>query len=218
MLISRRQRQEHTHIPLFGFVSAIPRRAFLATMFKLKLPFAEWPSAHSPSLEEASSLSSDSSDSCVMLRKKPIDLKLYSSIFRQSKSDQDSQSESTSVPSETYSNLYFINSVRLANGLRELERSRELDHTARHHAERMALREAIFHSCRTVSKLKHHLKSRCVGENVQRGKSVRDIHDNMMSCLDQRQNVLSPDFADLGIGMSKGTDGMLYMVQLFRGK
>ena len=190
----------------------------MAAMFKLTLSFTEWPSAHIPSLEEAASLSSDSSDSCVMLRKKPIDLKLYSSIFRQPQPDQDTVSESTSAPSETNSNLYFINSVRLANGLSELTRSQELDHIARHHAERMALRENIFHSCGSVKTLKLYLKSSFVGENIQRGKLVRDIHDKMMSCLDQRQNVLSPDFTELGSGMSRGADGMLYMVQHFRGK
>ncbi|GKY91903.1 hypothetical protein MPSEU_000161900 [Mayamaea pseudoterrestris] len=185
-------------------------------MFLLKLPFTEKPSAEPPSIPETTSVSTDSDDSCVMLSKKPVDLRLYSAIFRQPKLGHALSVRQTSVHSMSYSNQFFINRVRSSHGLQELHRSRDLDHLARHHAERMALRETIFHSCHTVKELKSHLGSLFVGENVQRGKTIRDIHDNMLACRAQRQNVLSLQFQELGIGTCKGTDGMLYMVQLFR--
>jgi uncharacterized protein YkwD len=151
-----------------------------------------------------------------MLSKKPIDLRLYSVIFRQDKSSHELAFFQTNAPSMSACNQSFINRARSSHGLCELDRSPELDYLARHHAERMVLRESIFHSCRTVGELQIHLDSRFVGENVQRGESIRNIHENMMASRSQRQNVLCPQFQEFGIGTSKAADGTIYMVQLFR--
>jgi uncharacterized protein YkwD len=57
------------------------------------------------------------------------------------------------------------------------------------------------------------------GENIQRGKSVWQMHrDTMAASRDSamRKNILSSIFSEMGTGTSIGQDGSVYLVQLFR--
>jgi len=93
-----------------------------------------------------------------------------------------------------------------------------LDDLARFHAEDMAENLAIYHSVKSADNLKHKIKSKYAGENIQRGSSIRSMHTSMMEKGKRsRDNILSPQFTEFGMGTAMASDGKLYMVQLFRG-
>lgn len=60
-----------------------------------------------------------------------------------------------------------------------------------------------------------------VGQNVQRGTSIRQMHESVMNSSgvdSRRSNILRPTFTEFGMATALGRrDGKLYMVQLFQG-
>ncbi len=112
----------------------------------------------------------------------------------------------------------MINKERAERNRAPLLRSRLLDDLASEHAHKMALCGTLQHSVDSLDELKEMLQSVNAGENIQRGKSIREMHAIMIkqrrsaSCL----NIMSSKFTQFGIGTAKGTDGQLYMVQFFR--
>jgi hypothetical protein len=152
-----------------------------------------------------------------MLSKKPKNMKHYSSIFRRPM-DEDESLHSVNRSTSWYyaSDHVLVNRARTAAGLPPLGRFSKLDQLARDHADRMSRKEALFHSCQTIEELGARLDSGFVGEIVQSEKTIGDIHTKMMTCCWQRQHILSKTFTHLGTGTAKGSDGMLYMVLLFR--
>ncbi|GKY94146.1 hypothetical protein MPSEU_000380700 [Mayamaea pseudoterrestris] len=183
-------------------------------MSVMKLPFAKVPQANEPPLiTETSSDLTISDVFSVRLNMKLADLRLYSGIFRQLDPARALKGRQPKTVSLSHA---FINQMRSSYGLPELKRSRDLDHLAFHHARRMALRQTLFHFCKTATELMEYLDSPIAGENVLRGKSLCSIHDYMMFCCEQRQNVLSLQFEELGVGAMDDSNGTLYVVQLFR--
>ena len=81
------------------------------------------------------------------------------------------------------------------------------------HAAEMAARCRVEHSANDVQELQARLHSKCVGENVQCGASVKAMHDAQSEVL--RRNILG-NFSQFGVGTAQGTDGKIYMCQLFR--
>jgi uncharacterized protein YkwD len=88
---------------------------------------------------------------------------------------------------------------------------------AKAHAQSMAQRKMVFHSVNSVRALRDKLESVHVGENIQRGESILQMHQECMSQSGfLRANVVSRDFDEIGMGSAVGTDGIVYLVQLFR--
>eukprot|EP00523_Entomoneis_sp_CCMP467_P011255 CAMPEP_0168741120 /NCGR_PEP_ID=MMETSP0724-20121128/12341_1 /TAXON_ID=265536 /ORGANISM="Amphiprora sp., Strain CCMP467" /LENGTH=211 /DNA_ID=CAMNT_0008788597 /DNA_START=119 /DNA_END=754 /DNA_ORIENTATION=+ len=112
----------------------------------------------------------------------------------------------------------LVNNERLQLGLSVLQRNIELDQLCRDHAEYMARTQTLVHSVDSVDELKDLLHSHRVGQNVQSGSCVRAMHKE---AFDGRQsaylNMVSQNFREFGAATAKGPDGLLYMVQLFRG-
>jgi uncharacterized protein YkwD len=119
-----------------------------------------------------------------------------------------------------YSEHVRINFEREQRSLAPLlKRCRILDQMAKEHAEIMARKQAVFPSAKTVDVLKRQLGG-CAkaGENVFRGFSTQELHySSMQSDQVCTFNILSQNFTDFGDGTAKGSDVMIYMVQLFRG-
>lgn len=117
------------------------------------------------------------------------------------------------------SNHILVNRERALEGLPQLKRCRFLDDIARFHAQDMADAKKIFHSVQTIQELQAKTYSDVCGENIQRGKTIRRMHDSMMAERKKsRKNILSPNFLEFGMGTAKDSDGKLYMVQIFRGE
>ena len=103
------------------------------------------------------------------------------------------------------SNHVLINRERMKRGLRPLTRDIAMDDLARKSAQQMADSNGL-----------NPLKTTYVG-NVLRGESIRAIHRSIMQQKQgrERANLLNPYYQDFGVGTAKGSDGQLYMCQLF---
>ncbi|KAG7351994.1 hypothetical protein IV203_008042 [Nitzschia inconspicua] len=103
------------------------------------------------------------------------------------------------------SNHVLVNRERMKRGLRPLTRNIFMDELARESAKAMADSNGL-----------NPLRTTYVG-NVLRGESIRSIHRSTMQQKQgrERANLLNPYFQEFGVGTCKGTDGMLYMCQLF---
>jgi uncharacterized protein YkwD len=55
-----------------------------------------------------------------------------------------------------------------------------------------------------------------VGENVGAGTSVAAVQRAFMHSSSHRSNILSPTFCEIGIGVSRGSDGRYYVDEIFR--
>lgn len=103
------------------------------------------------------------------------------------------------------SNHVLVNRERMKRGLRPLTRNIAMDELARKSAEAMAESNGL-----------NPLPTTYVG-NVLRGETIRTIHRSTMLQKQgrERANILNPYFQDFGVGTCKGSDGQLYMCQLF---
>jgi Cysteine-rich secretory protein family len=112
----------------------------------------------------------------------------------------------------------LVDKERAQHGLRPFRWSHSLSKLAAQQAQLMAECGTIFHSVSTISELIVMLSSSQVAENVQRGDSIRSMHNDTMHVdnVINRMNVLSEQFTEFGIGIVEGIDGMLYSCQLFR--
>lgn len=80
----------------------------------------------------------------------------------------------------------------------------------------MAQRTMVYHSVRSIEELRAKLSKIHVAENVQSGDSITQMHQHVMK--DQKvsfQNIMG-NFEEFGMATAKGTDGKLYLCQLFR--
>ena len=87
---------------------------------------------------------------------------------------------------DSWAAYLLINAEREDNLLPPLNRSEKLHNLARFHADRMAASGFVRHSVKDVATLKKLLRSSKVGENVQRGPNICDIHVHTMEKLPSR--------------------------------
>jgi uncharacterized protein YkwD len=114
------------------------------------------------------------------------------------------------------SNHVLVNRERARRQLPPYRRSRDLDELARRHATAMAQRTMVYHSVRSIEELRAKLDKIHVAENVQSGDSITQMHQHVMS--DRKvsfQNIVGK-FEEFGMATAKGSDGKLYLCQLFR--
>lgn len=126
---------------------------------------------------------------------------------------------SRQLPSTWYfsSNHVMVNQERTKRVMAPLVRLRELDEIAREHAERMASENALFHSTPDELQSKFNRPSRRLGENVKRGDTIRKIHEAMMKDVSDKINILDRRYTHMGMATARGSDGNLYLCQVFRG-
>jgi hypothetical protein len=80
----------------------------------------------------------------------------------------------------------------------------------------MAQRTMVYHSVRSIEELRVKLDKLHVAENVQSGDSITQMHQQVTS--DRKisfQNIMG-NFEEFGMATAKGSDGKLYLCQLFR--
>ena len=116
------------------------------------------------------------------------------------------------------SNHVLVNQERTRRTMKPLIRMRILDEIARIHAELIAAEEELRHV--DADALRYALQNipyRRLGENVARGNNVRSIHNDMMSTLSNKNNIVDRRFTHFGMGTAVGKDGEIYLCQIFRG-
>lgn len=115
------------------------------------------------------------------------------------------------------SNHVMINQERTRRIAAPLKRLRELDEIAREQARKMASARRLFHSTPEELSAKFQRPSRRLGENVGCGESIHDIHKDMMKNRANKNNILDRRYTHMGTASLKGSDGKLYICQVFRG-
>jgi uncharacterized protein YkwD len=129
---------------------------------------------------------------------------------------------SRKLPGNWYfsNNIILVNKARCVEKVPALSRDMELDHIARSHAEIMAMTGIAGHSDPTTQRFKLSGPCRRIGENVAVGKSIKDVHQEMMESRKRqadRNNILDRRYTSIGVGTAKGKDGRLYVCQVFKG-
>ena len=107
--------------------------------------------------------------------------------------------------------LRLANQERAAQGLSTLSVAGDLVDYARHHSAVMNSEQTLRHS----SELRTLTNWDMLGENVGRGGSVQALHDAFMASPSHRENVLKPNFSEVGIGVVVA-DGTIWVTFVFR--
>lgn len=105
------------------------------------------------------------------------------------------------------------NGARSSYGVRAYGVRSDLASVARRQAARMAARHSIYHNPNLGSEVSNWSS---VGENVGMGPSVSSIHSAFMNSSSHRSNILSTTFTEVGIGTATGSDGTIYVSEVFR--
>ena len=113
---------------------------------------------------------------------------------------------------------YFVsraNSARASNGLSSYSVSSELSAIAQRHARSMASRRSIYHNSSLASEA---CCWRSLGENVGAGQSESSVQGAFMNSSSHRGNILSSAFNEIGVGTARGSDGKIYVDEVFRAR
>mmetsp|Transcript_9491 Transcript_9491/g.12565 ORF Transcript_9491/g.12565 Transcript_9491/m.12565 type:complete len:268 (-) Transcript_9491:186-989(-) len=119
------------------------------------------------------------------------------------------------------SNHVLVNNERSNRTIAALIRMPALDEIARIHAQQMAQEGHVHHL--NLDTLMMSLDEgvyyyRRLGVNVQKGSSIRRIHEKMMqTSLSNKNNIIDRRFTHMGMGTAVDKDGVLYLCQIFRG-
>jgi len=115
----------------------------------------------------------------------------------------------------------LINNTRTQHGILPLIRENALDEAASDHAKYMAIEQDCKHS-----NLKQLILERLstapwrrIGENVCCGKSLTDIHTNILENSEyvaEKNNILDRRFSSFGVGVATSSNGELYVCQIFK--
>lgn len=107
------------------------------------------------------------------------------------------------------SNHILVNRERLQRGIDPLVRCRHLDAIAQRHAREMADAKGL---------LEEPIRSATMVENVQRGPSIRLIHQMIMFGVsdEEKANILDSQYTRFGMATATGEDGLMYMSQIFQ--
>ena len=106
----------------------------------------------------------------------------------------------------------LTNSDRASFGRPALAMAGDLQSLAQRRAEEMAAARRLSHTQDLGSRVSNWRK---LGENVGRGKSLTEIEHSYMASEPHRENILAPDFTEMGVGVAAGGD-QIYTAVIFR--
>jgi hypothetical protein len=107
----------------------------------------------------------------------------------------------------------MTNADRAAGGLRALATAADLQSLAQSRANDMARSGKLAHTTSLGSKVSNWKK---LGENVGRGPNLRDIETAFMASPSHRENIVDPDFSQLGVGVTFDGKEYFYVAVVFR--
>jgi hypothetical protein len=122
----------------------------------------------------------------------------------------------TAAGADSGSDAKFVsltNSSRGAHGLHGYAVSSDLTAVARRWAAHMAAHHRLEHNPNFAGQVCCWTR---LGENVGVGSTVSQIHRAFMASSPHRANILSTSYTQVGIGTARGSDGKLYVDELFR--
>jgi uncharacterized protein YkwD len=118
----------------------------------------------------------------------------------------------SSYASVESSYLSILNQERTSHGLAPLQANAELTAVANSWATRMASSGVLRHNPALTSEV-HNWQA--LGENVGCGPDVRDLTDAFWASSEHRDNILDPDYTEVGIGATIA-DHRIYIAVEFR--
>jgi len=117
---------------------------------------------------------------------------------------------------DSTSNAQFVsdtNSARSQHGLRAYVVSSDLSSIANRWAAHMAANRTLEHNPNVYSDV---CCWQAMGENVGEGATVSQIQQAFMNSTTHRDNILSTSYTEIGVGTARGSDGQLYVDEVFR--
>jgi len=117
--------------------------------------------------------------------------------------------------------IRLVNVERAKKGLPALKANWQLSRVARYKSEDMANKGYFSHTSPTYGspfKMMEDfgIKFTAAGENIAMGQqTARDVMNAWMNSPGHRNNILSPSFTEIGVGLAKGPNGRLYWTQMF---
>lgn len=105
------------------------------------------------------------------------------------------------------------NHARVNHDRRVYQVSSDLTHIAQQWAQWMARHHRLEHNPNLETQV-HNWQE--LGENIGCGQSERPIHRAFMHDQYHRDNILSPDYTQVGIGTARDSSGRLYVDEVFR--
>lgn len=106
----------------------------------------------------------------------------------------------------------LTNSDRVSNGQGVLGPAADLASLAQRRAEEMAAAGRLSHTQDLGGQVANWRK---LGENVGRGRSLAEIERSYMASAPHRENILAPDFTEMGVGVAVSGD-QIYTAVIFR--
>lgn len=113
-----------------------------------------------------------------------------------------------------FSSAVAVNDTRASVGRSTLTLEADLSAIAQRHAKAMAGSGRLYHS---YTSSRPPAGYRTVGENVGRGHTVSGIHSALRASSGHYSNMVNPSFRAFGVGSAYGSDGKLYVTQIFAG-
>ncbi|MDQ2086316.1 SafA/ExsA family spore coat assembly protein [Herbivorax sp. ANBcel31] len=117
--------------------------------------------------------------------------------------------------------IRLVNSERTKNGLPALEANWQVSRVARYKSQDMIDKNYFSHTSPTYGSPFRMLESFGVsfsagGENIAMGqRTPSEVMDAWMNSPGHRNNILSPSFTEIGVGLAKSEDGRYYWTQMF---
>jgi hypothetical protein len=109
--------------------------------------------------------------------------------------------------------LSLTNGERSSRGIRTLSSVSDLASLAEQHSRDMAAQHAIFHNNSLPSEVGGNWHK--LGENVGRGSSVSQVHNAFMGSSTHRIHILDSAYNQIGVGVVRGSDGYVYITEVF---
>lgn len=110
----------------------------------------------------------------------------------------------------------LLNRERSRYCLPSLKKAPSLDTLALMHAKFMAQQGIVSHPFVKNEELTAATNSRRAADNVHAANSILALHCAALAVTESKANILDQEFNEFGIGVAKGSNGKLYMCQLFR--
>lgn len=118
----------------------------------------------------------------------------------------------------------LVNVERSKRGLSELSFNSQLSNVATLKSQDMINKNYFSHTSPTYGSpfdmmKQFNISYRAAGENIAMGqRTPAEVVNAWMNSQGHRENILNPNFTDIGVGVAKSSNGTLYWTQMFIGK
>ncbi|MEW9077749.1 CAP domain-containing protein [Terrisporobacter glycolicus] len=118
----------------------------------------------------------------------------------------------------------LVNVERSKRGLSQLSFNSQLSNVATLKSQDMINKNYFSHTSPTYGSpfdmmKQFNISYRAAGENIAMGqRTPAEVVNAWMNSQGHRENILNPNFTDIGVGVAKSSNGTLYWTQMFIGK